>query len=801
MVMVGQAAGVDVETALSGLAPSGTSILFPHTITNVGNGPDTFVLTAASLDGWPIRMVLDVNGDGTEDAGDTPIVGPLALIADASAQVLVVLDIPAGIPAVVSRAAVTLAATSQFDTGVTDSLTDDLEVTPSAPTLVLRKTVNAASAVAGDILTYTITYEASSLGSNDLTVRDTIPAGLSYEAGTLRLGTRALTDVSGDDEGYHDQTAGVIVVTVPAADIQPEDSVSFQVRVLPVRTTTMMQNVAVASAGPTVGASNVSETLIAGPDLILEKTVQGPNPASSGDELVYRILLTNDNNAGLAPDAVLTDTVPAGLEIVDAGPGATVDGNVVTWALGDVNPSNQVEALLQVRVETAIPDTLAVVNVANLSLSGEPHMTTSAPSVLLLGTPGDILALDLQGETLEAQLGEPVYLSFTVENRSDMTVNDVAVVVAMPSGLAWSRSLDAVDSIQIQPGQVTLYMGSLAPGGTLEGRAAFGLVSALPGNMVISAMAYGHVDAGAMSSPAPVAALISGAAPAGAAAAPPQGATPTEFNVRSAEALMFVGVRAGTPLETRTVIGKIWIDEDGNGRQDGGEQGVQGVSVWTEAGDVSSSDTEGKLSFRNVRPGSHTFRVDRSTLPLALRVNPEGDDRFASLHLNGWASGRISFGLIPLGARLVDFQIETEDEAAGGELPNVRQVGLAAPERCRAERAGAGAEPGRLARRGLSGPGGLASATRRCPPRCCARRGPRDSRGPGRLGLDVLDAGGLPRAPPRDAGAGGCSPERGARDASAPPLRRGADRGRWLKLYQRPRGCVYRARRRRRVGQ
>ena len=127
----------------------------------------------------------------------------------------------------------TLTATSQFDTGVTDSVTDDLEITPPIPSLVLLKTVDAASAVAGDILTYyTITYQAAWLGSNDLTIRDTIPAGLSYEAGTLRLGTRALTDVSGDDEGYHDQTAGVIEITVPAAAIQPEDSVSFQVRVL-----------------------------------------------------------------------------------------------------------------------------------------------------------------------------------------------------------------------------------------------------------------------------------------------------------------------------------------------------------------------------------------------------------------------------------------------------------------------------------------------------------------------------------------------------------------------------------------
>ena len=681
MVMVGQVAGVDVEQPLSSLAPAGTSILFSHTITNVGNGPDTFILTATSLDGWPMRMMLDVNGNGIEDVGDIPMAGPLALNVDESAQVMMVMDIPAGMPAAASQAAATLTATSQFDTGVTDSVTDNLEITPPIPSLVLLKTVDAASAVAGDILTYTITYQAAWLGSNDLTIRDTIPAGLSYEAGTLRLGTTALTDVSGDDEGYHDQTAGVIEITIPAAAIQPEDSVSFQVRVVPVRTTTMIQNVAVASAGATVGASNVSETVIVGPDLLLEKTVQGPNPARSGDELVYSILLTNDGSAGLAQAAVVIDTLPAGLEIVDAGPGGAVDGNVVTWDLGDVDPGDQVESLLQVRVAGLIPDTLAVVNVANLSLGGVPHTTTSAPSVLLLGNAGDILALDLQGETLEAQLGEPVYLSFVVDNRSDVTVSEVGVRIAIPTGLAWAEFLEAADSIQTEPGLVTVYLQSLAPGGKLEGRAAFALVSALPGNMVISAVAFGRVDASAMSSPAPrIAALASGAAPTGAAAALTHGAAPVAFDILSAEQLIFVGVRAGTPLETRAVIGKIWIDEDGNGRQDNGEQGVLGVSVWNEAGDVASSDSEGKLSFRNVRPGSHTFRVDRSTLPLALRVNPDRDDGFASLHLNGWASGRISFGLIPLGAKLVDFQIRNEDLAGGGESPVVSLVDLAAPD-------------------------------------------------------------------------------------------------------------------------
>ena len=139
MVMIGQVAGVDVEPPRSSLGAAGTSVIFPHTLTNVGNGSDTFVLTATSLDGWPIRMVLDVNGSGTEDVGDTPIVGPVALNADAVAQILVVLDIPLAAPVRAPQPAVTLTATSQFDAGVTDSLTDDLGVTPPVPTVTLTR--------------------------------------------------------------------------------------------------------------------------------------------------------------------------------------------------------------------------------------------------------------------------------------------------------------------------------------------------------------------------------------------------------------------------------------------------------------------------------------------------------------------------------------------------------------------------------------------------------------------------------------------------------------------------------------
>ena len=211
------------------------------------------------------------------------------------------------------------------------------------------------------------------------------------------------------------------------------------------------------------------------------------------------------------------------------------------------------------------------------------------------------------------------------------------------------------------------------------------------------------------------------------------------------------------------------------------------MSVWNEAGDVASSDSEGKLSFRNVRPGSHTFRVDRSTLPLALRVNPDGDDGFASLHLNGWASGRISFGLIPLGAKLVDFQIGTEDVAGGGELPVVSLADLAAPDAVvtsvlvlEPNRAGwpEVAYPVPEGWLPLPGAARLGAAPVADPEIRMDRDGSpwmfwtlEGFREPLTVTLEPL----------------GGSPERGGCDASATPLRRGADTGRPGRAYQRSR--------------
>jgi hypothetical protein len=77
------------------------------------------------------------------------------------------------------------------------------------------------------------------------------------------------------------------------------------------------------------------------------------------------------------------------------------------------------------------------------------------------------------------------------------------------------------------------------------------------------------------------------------------------------------------------------------------------VDIWTDDGEVSTTDSEGKFSYPNVRPGHHAFRLDRSTVPASYRV----DEDIVVLDADGWTSPRITFRLVPAEAFVSQVQL------------------------------------------------------------------------------------------------------------------------------------------------
>src|SRR2546429_1246144 len=232
-ILVGQVAGVSLQPPRVNSGAPGTAVVFAHTLTNTGNGPDSFTVAAASTRGWPVTVYRDGNGDGLLDAGDSLLTGPVPLGYGAAASLIAQVAIPAGTSPGVSDT-VTVTATSRFKPAVNSSVRDRLDVSASgAVTIGLTKQVDRLTAVAADVLTYTLVHAASGSGTDSsVTLADTVPAGASYVAGSMRWNGTPLTDATGDDAGSFVAAGnGVVVVTVGAVAGGTGGTVTVQAKV------------------------------------------------------------------------------------------------------------------------------------------------------------------------------------------------------------------------------------------------------------------------------------------------------------------------------------------------------------------------------------------------------------------------------------------------------------------------------------------------------------------------------------------------------------------------------------------
>lgn len=91
----------------------------------------------------------------------------------------------------------------------------------------------------------------------------------------------------------------------------------------------------------------------------------GQTATKIGAEYIYTITVTNTLLAETVNDGVVTDTLPASLEVVSADGGANVAGQTVTWSLAALAPLASVELHVTVRVlDTAVSPLVNTATVA-----------------------------------------------------------------------------------------------------------------------------------------------------------------------------------------------------------------------------------------------------------------------------------------------------------------------------------------------------------------------------------------------------------------------------------------------------
>lgn len=187
-------------------AVSGGQVAFAHTVTNTGNGDDTFSLSAINLSGEDdinFTSIAVYADDGSGNPTGSPITDTGLLAAGETFNFIVVAQLPEASDN--QTASLVVASESQGDAAIVAENVDTAVVS-SAGILVMNKEVSATSADPGTG-TYRFTFELENTGGapvQNVRLNDVLDDAFAYEQGSGQWSnggtTIALTDEPGDTQ-------------------------------------------------------------------------------------------------------------------------------------------------------------------------------------------------------------------------------------------------------------------------------------------------------------------------------------------------------------------------------------------------------------------------------------------------------------------------------------------------------------------------------------------------------------------------------------------------------------------------
>jgi len=462
--IVQQVAGVTVDPdAQTKMAGPGTTVYFPHTITNNGNGTDSFNLTKSATDtnGILVSYLIyaDANLDGIPD-NLTPITATPSLAAGTKYGVVVAATITSPATAT-NTAAITLTATSAFTGAVTDSSIDTVTVSNQAViNLTKAISIGAGPSPNGDSgqtnpqITVTLSYtNAGLVQASAFQLRDILPAGMTYKAGTAKWKGQALTDaVGGDPAGIdfsYTSASDTLTSTIATVDAGTSGTLTFDVTIdsgLPSQTLSNRSDFqyndgsAIQGTGYGLHTNTATYTVTSSYGVIFSDKIDTTTSSTDGDGVNDKVtVLTADagttvlydnllKNSGSSTDTFnitfneASSTFPAGTTFIlyQAGGAARLtDSNADGIAdTGPVEPG----AIIHVVLKAILPVGITPGGPYSIILTAVSVQSTTATDTVTdsLGTSSSSAQVDLTNDSSQAI--NPAYIGEGVFTETDPVV-------------------------------------------------------------------------------------------------------------------------------------------------------------------------------------------------------------------------------------------------------------------------------------------------------------------------------------------------------------------------------------------
>jgi uncharacterized repeat protein (TIGR01451 family) len=302
---------------------AGLQVCYSHTLTNTGNGSDTFTLSSAAGTGFTHTSVKFFVGN----SGFTEITAPVTLAPNSPYQFRVCGTPPSGVTngatgqivvTATSSDPVTTPKPSKIATNTTTISDCVINLTKEFKTTRNSGASNVSNAAPGDDLFVFLKYSnAGTAACTSLVMTDALPSGLLYITGSGQntAGT-GLTDISTDGDGYEAPTtsiSGTVKATIASVGAGVSGLVSFQVKVS-----------------------------LSAPAGLIQNLVTAPNTSGAAASFsVNQVALVAFNGSTTTTGAADNDPVT----VAAAAPGTTITWNNVIWNKGNKEDKFKVQFL------------------------------------------------------------------------------------------------------------------------------------------------------------------------------------------------------------------------------------------------------------------------------------------------------------------------------------------------------------------------------------------------------------------------------------------------------------------------
>ncbi len=213
------------------------------------------------------------------------------------------------------------------------------------------------------------------------------------------------------------------------------------------------------------------------------------NPAVAGGQQSYQVVVTNDGPSD-AQAVRITDTLPAVTTYAGGAAECTAVGQVVTCDLGALSAGANRNLLINVTVDPATPDGMAITNVVTATSPTAPAPVTASAATTVRQPQGGVVDLAVAKlATPHTTAGESITYTLVVTNNGPSSAQNVQLVDALPLSvtiLALSASQGTCAAGMV------CQLGDLAPGASATVQLT-GVVSAYASS---GTLLYNSVQAG-----------------------------------------------------------------------------------------------------------------------------------------------------------------------------------------------------------------------------------------------------------------------------------------------------------------